>query len=99
MKPIDFQFAILNKERINKNSSNQDEEIAKVINPVDMSRVLKARVYRDELELMYRSSKMNEIRTNIINKSDPLYLNNEKDNTSIVKYLPPGDNKNVIFYK
>ncbi|RNA19303.1 hypothetical protein BpHYR1_017958 [Brachionus plicatilis] len=92
------KLATKQKEKNNKNLLNQEEEIAKVTNPIDMSRVVKARVYRDELELMYRSSKINEIRTNILNKTDS---NNpsDKDNVSILKYLPPGDYKNEITSK
>lgn len=54
---------------------------------------MKARVYRDELELMFRSSKMNEIRTNTI---PDFNLQIDNDNLSIIKYLLPEKNKNVF---
>lgn len=58
-----------------------------------MSKIMKARVYRDELELMFRSSKMNEMRTNTLPDYN-LLIDNE--NISVLKYLPLENNKNVF---
>ena len=77
----------------------EEEQIAKIIRPTDMSRVKQARIYRNELELMYRSSKMNEEKVNFLRGSNSTFdVNEQIGKQSIIKYLPAIDLNGVRLF-
>ncbi|CAF0922621.1 unnamed protein product [Brachionus calyciflorus] len=89
-KELQQTMEIMKRNKKNTISKEEEEEeINKIIRPTDMSRVKQARIYRNELELMYRSSKMNEEKVNFLKiTSAPLDLNDQIGKQSIIKYLP-----------
>ena len=55
----------------------------------DHSRVVGAQTSRHRLELMYRSSRMNEDRFNVLTFNNPLPdLNNQGGDESVARYMP-----------
>lgn len=91
----DIASSILNKKS-KKKQLNKENQISKLNNTyADTSRMKENNVYRSEIELMYRSSKMNEVKVNVMRANVPLPdINDAEGKDSIVRYLPPIANLN-----
>jgi hypothetical protein len=65
----------------------------------DYSRMKRARILRNELELMYRSSKLNAEKVNILQSNANLPdLNDNQGKESISRYLPLIDQNHVNIF-
>lgn len=78
-----------NNKNLLTSSKAIDVELAKYSRVIDMTRLNKTKILRNEIELMYRSSKMNEERMMLMRTNSPLPdLNDAQGKESIVRYLP-----------
>ena len=81
---------IFNKsKRIDKTVRNENE-LNRSKNILDMRRIKEIKSLRNEVELMYRSSKMNEEKFGVLRANSPIPdLNDRNGRESIGRYLPP----------
>lgn len=87
-------LAISNEK--NKKKHNKENETTKLNNTYsDTSRIKRNKIFRSEIELMYRSSKMNENKVSMMRTNLPLPdMNDAEGKDSIIRYLPPIINLN-----
>lgn len=75
---------------------NKENETTKLNNKYcESSRIRRNKIFRSEIELMYRSSKMNENKVSMMRANGPLPdMNDSEGKDSIIRYLPPIINLN-----
>lgn len=89
----DFEHSKKNKKKQSKKLSSETTKLNNTFS--DTSRMKKNKILRNEIELMYRSSKMNEEKVNMMRANVPLPdMNDNEGKHSILRYLPPIINLN-----
>jgi len=85
---------IHNKSNKANKITRSDEELMRNVNLLDMSQLKKIKTLRNKIELMYRSSKLNEEKVCVLRTNSPLPdLNDRFGRDGISKYLPPIEQK------
>lgn len=89
---------IYNKSTKASKITRNNDELIRNTNILDMSELKKIKTLRNEIELMYRSSKLNEEKVCVLRSNSPLPdLNDRYGKEGIKKYLPPIESNEVIY--
>lgn len=87
---------IYNKNKRIDKAARNDDELMRNKKTVDMKRIKEIKSLRNEVELMYRSSRMNQEKFGVLRANSPIPdLNDRHGSESISKYLPPMTLKEV----
>jgi hypothetical protein len=95
-KNADLKSKIKSLNGLTKSNLAENVKIHNTQINSDYSRMKRARILRNELELMYRSSKLNAEKVNILQSNANLPdLNDNQGKESISRYLPLIDQNQV----
>jgi hypothetical protein len=90
---------VYNKNKRVEKAARNEEELLRNKNIIDMKRIKQIKSLRNEVELMYRSSRMNQEKFCVLRAHSPIPdLNDRNGYESVGRYLPPLILKEVCFY-